>query len=174
MSITISTQCTFAILVGINHMDLEVSISMEPAMKCMSLNFFAICFFIETLNCDVCMCMSSCGRMIVKLFITHIETHWRIRNENLHGKNKETQEREILQEQIRKLKQEKYFVPKKLRKLHKSGGKLHNDPNFKISTLRRWVSIITDLKVYHEHCEKIQIKNGGDIRTYLNSEYAKV
>lgn len=110
--------------------------------------------------------------MILKLFLTHFETHWKIINENLHEKKNETQERERIQEKIRNLQQDKYFLPKKLRKLYKSGEKLHNDPKTKISKLRRWVTIMLDLKEYHVHREQIQLKNGGDIRTYLNSEYA--
>lgn len=112
-------------------------------------------------------------RMIVKLFLNHFETHCKMRNETLHGKNNESQERERLQKIIRQIQQDKFFLPKKLRKLQKKGEQLHNDPNTKLSKVRLWVIIMTDLQEYHAHREKIQIKNGGDIRTYLTGEYVK-
>ena len=57
-----------------------------------------------------------------------------------------------------------------MRTLIKKGKKLINEERPKISKLRRWVDIMTDLKKYHEYREEIQLANGGDIRCYLYLE----
>ena len=106
------------------------------------------------------------ARRIVKMFLTYFEQVWFLRNEREHKLGIGVEEKKKIQTYLGKIEDGTYYVPRKLKNFVTKGKRMVKKKS-KVSHMKRWISLMTDMQTYQEYRKTMQRKYGSDIKKYI-------
>ena len=111
---------------------------------------------------------TSWSRLVVGLFLNFFESLWEKRNSIIPPKNDKQNVQTYLQGEVRAIRERHTKIPTVLKPIFKKGEKFQTDKNAKVTSLRRWVDLMRDLKKFFKLKEENDRTLGRDIREYCS------